>query len=123
MRKVSSQCLIVLLAASIALTSCARKEPLTAKKANEIISGYSFKKEPVYAEVPQRVWWSPTAPKDDYDLKALRTFDNLQRAGLVTVTTRQDGVISSVIAHATKKGFPILGTAPSWRGPVYRGQI
>jgi hypothetical protein len=105
------------------LPFCARKEPLTAQKANEIVGAYTFKREPIYAEVPQRVWWSPTSPKDDYDEKALRTLDNLQRAGLVTVAPRQDGVISSIIAHATQKGFPILGTAPSYRGPVYRGQI
>lgn len=105
------------------LTFCAKKEPLTAEKAQEIISTYQFHREPVYAEVPQRVWWSPTSPKDDYDGKALRTLANLERAGLITTTERQDGVISSVIARVTKKGFPILGTAPSWRGPVYRGQI
>jgi len=105
------------------LTSCARKEPLTAQKAQELISSYQFKGEPVYAEVPQRVWWSPTSPKYDFDEKSLRTIDNLQRAGLVTVEHRQDGVITSEIARVTSKGFPILGTAPSWRGPVYRGQI
>jgi len=103
--------------------SCARKEPLTAEKANEIIKAYMFKREPIYAEVPQRVWWSPTSPKDDFDEKSLRTLENLRGAGLVTLTSRQDGVISSVIAHVTQKGFPILGTAPSYRGPVYRGQI
>jgi hypothetical protein len=102
---------------------CARKEPLTEAKADEIIKAYSFKKEPIYAEVPQRVWWSPASPKDDYDEKALRTLDNLKNAGLVTLTQRQDGVISSVVAKVTEKGFPILGTAPSWRGAVYRGQI
>jgi hypothetical protein len=105
------------------LFTCARKEPLTAEKANEIIKAYMFKREPIYAEVPQRVWWSPTSPKDDFDEKSLRTLENLRRAGLVTLTSRQDGVISSVIAHVTPKGFPILGTAPSYRGPVYRGQI
>ena len=109
--------------ASLALSACARKEPLTEKKAQEIINAYSFKREPIYAEVPQRVWWSPTSPKDDYDEKALRTLANLERAGLVTVLTRVDGVIESRIAVATKKGFPILGTAPSFRGPVFRGQI
>jgi len=103
--------------------SCARKEPLTAKKAQEIIGAISFKREPVYAEVPQRVWWSPTSPKDDFDEKSLKTLSNLEQAGLVTLSTRQDGVISSVIARTTPKGFPILGTAPSFRGAVYRGHI
>ena len=105
------------------ILSCAKKEPLTAEKANAIIGAYSFKREPIYAEVPQRVWWSPTSPKDNFDEKSLRTLDNLQRAGLVTVSSRQDGVISSVIAKVTPKGFPILGTMPSYRGPVYRGHI
>ncbi|HEY3056266.1 MAG TPA: hypothetical protein VGK31_10090 [Thermoanaerobaculia bacterium] len=119
----ASQGLIVVLAASIAFTSCARKEPLTQKKAEEIVKYYQFKREPVYADVPQRVWWSPTSPKDDYDEKALRTLENLRRAGLVTLTDRQDGVITSRIAKVTEKGFHILGTAPSFRGTVYRAQI
>src|SRR5690242_19285834 len=47
--------------------ACQRKGPLTAQRAAEIIQGYQFSKEPVYAEVPQRVWWSAKAPQDDYD--------------------------------------------------------
>lgn len=125
MRSVSSQRILasLLLAAAVCAGGCARKEPLTAQKAQEIISGYQFKAEPVYAEVPQRVWWSPTSPKDDFDEKSLRTIDNLQRSGLVSVEHRQDGVITSVVARVTPNGFRILGTAPSWRGPVYRAQI
>jgi hypothetical protein len=114
---------LVVVLAGLMVVSCARKEPLTAEKANEIIQTNSFKHEPIYAEVPQRVWWGPTSPKDDYDEKALRTLTNLERAGLVTLTQRQDGVIGSVVAKATPKGFPILGTAPSFRGAVFRGQI
>ena len=56
------------------------------QKAQEILGGGSFKREPVYAEVPQKVWWTPQAPKDDYDEKAVRTLRNLERAGLVDVT-------------------------------------
>lgn len=103
--------------------SCARREPLTEAKAKSIIKSVAFKKEPIYAEVPQRVWWNPRAPKDDYDEKALRTLRNLERAGLVTVTEKLDGDSAEYIAKVTKKGFPILGTAPSYRGPVYRGKI
>ena len=114
---------VFLLLSAFCLLTCAKKEPLTAQKASEIIGAYSFKREPIYAEVPRRVWWSPAEPKDDYDEKALRTLDDLKRAGLVTLTSRQDGVISSVVATTTQKGFPILGTAPSYRGQVYRGQI
>jgi len=104
--------------------ACAKPEPLTAERAEKIIAAYAFKREPVYAEVPQKVWWSRQAPKDDYDEKAVRTLRNLERAGLVTVT-ESDLTASSAtyVAKVTDKGFPLLGTAPSARGPVYRGLI
>jgi len=114
-----SQLLLLLL-----LCACQPREELTAAKAEEILRGYMFKSEPVYAEVPQRVWWNARAPKDDYDEKALRTLTSLQRAGLVTVTGGSTGAdAAEYIAKVTPKGFPILGTAPSYRGPVYRGLI
>ena len=103
--------------------ACQKPQPLTAEKAQQIISGWSFRREPVYAEVPQKVWWTPQAPKDDYDEKAVRTLRNLERAGLVTVTESVNGDSATYIAKVTKKGFPILGTAPSHRGPVYRATI
>ena len=108
----------------IAFLSCDRRQALTAELAQRIIDERRFKAEPVYAEVPQRVWWSTRAPKDDYDEKALRTLHNLRDAGLVTVTSRRlaDGG-EEHIARVTQKGFPILGTAPSYRGPVYRAKI
>ena len=109
--------------AVVFVIACSKPEPLTEKKAQEIISGWSFRSEPVYAEVPQKVWWSPKAPKDDYDDKALRTLRNLERAGLVTVTSKETADSAEHIAKVTKKGFPILGTAPSARGPVYRARI
>jgi len=105
------------------ILACARKEPLTAEKARTIIGQYQTVVEPVYAEVPQRVWWSPTAPMDDYDQKALRTLQNLERAGYLKIEERHDGVITSFIGRATPKGFPILGTAPSLRGPCFRATI
>lgn len=109
---------------AILAAGCARKGPLTAEMAEEIIGQYAFKTEPVYAEVPQKVWWSPKAPKDDYDEKALRTLRNLERAGLLTVTETVTAPDSATyLAKVTKKGFPILGTAPSYRGPVYRARI
>ena len=111
------------LAAAIVLLACAKPEALTEEKAKEIIGANSFKKEPVYAEVPQKVWWTPQAPKDDYDEKAVRTLRNLEREGLVTVTESKTADSATYIAKVTKKGFPILGTAPSFRGPVYRGLI
>ena len=109
--------------AVVFVIACGKPEPLTEKKAQEIISGWSFRREPIYAEVPQKVWWTPKAPKDDYDEKALRTLRNLERAGLVTVTSTVTADSETHVAKVTKKGFPILGTAPSNRGPVYRARI
>jgi hypothetical protein len=122
MRKTASQGLFLLALAALA---CQKAEPLTAQKAQRIIGNVAFKREPVYAEVPQRVWWSPRAPKDDFDEKSIRTLRNLERAGLVIVTENlaPDGTRGEYIAKVTQKGFPILGTAPSYRGPVYRGKI
>jgi len=105
------------------ILACARKEPLTAAKARAIIGQYQFVVEPVYAEVPQRVWWSPRAPKDSYDELALRTLRNLERAGYVRIEEKQSGDITSFIGRVTPKGFPILGTAPSLRGPCLRATI
>ena len=123
MRRKSSQGIRLALAVVIALAACQPREPLTAQKAAEIIRGYQFAKEPIYAEVPQRVWWSAKSPQDDYDVKALSTLRNLEHAGLVTVTESHDNDATSYTAHVTQKGFPILGTSPSARGPVFRGLI
>jgi hypothetical protein len=112
-----------LLSALCFSVACQRKEPLTAQKASNIIRGYQYAHEPIYAEVPQRVWWSAKAPQDDYDGKALRTLRNLERAGLVTVSESHDNDTTSFTAHVTQKGFPILGTAPSARGPCLRATI
>ena len=114
---------VALAAAALAL-ACGKPQPLTAEKAQEIIAAYAFKHEPVYAEVPQKVWWSPQAPKDAYDELALRTLRNLEREGLVTVTESNVTATSATyVAKVTEKGFPILGTAPSYRGAVYRARI
>ena len=119
----TSRVLGLVLTAALA-AACSKAEPLTAQKAQEVLGGWSFKREPVYAEVPQKVWWTPKAPKDDYDEKAVRTLRNLERAGLVTVTEENVTAASATYtAKVTKKGFPILGTAPSARGPVYRAKI
>lgn len=115
--------LLLVLLLLIGVVACDRAEPLTAEKAGEIVGDWSFKREPVYAEVPQRVWWNPKAPKDDYDGKALRTLRNLEKAGLVTVTGKEEGDSAEFTARVTQKGFPLLGTAPSARGPVFRAMI
>ena len=113
----------MLLLAAMAV-ACDKAEPLTEERAEKIIAGYAFKREPVYAEVPQKVWWTPQAPKDDYDELALRTLRNLERAGLVRITESDVSAgTATYVAKVTEKGFPILGTAPSARGPVFRGRI
>ena len=106
------------------VVACDKREPLTAQKAQQIIAQYQFAAEPVYAEVPQRVWWSPQSPKDDYDEKALRTLRNLQANGYLTVTESRDpDGTESYTGKVTAKGFPILGTVPSSRGPAFRAKI
>jgi hypothetical protein len=105
------------------MVACQKAEPLTAEKANQIIEGYRFAAEPIYAEVPQKVWWNPRFPKDEYDERSLRTFENLRNAGLITVTGGPTPDGAEYIAHVTPKGFSILGTSPSARGPVFRGLI
>lgn len=121
MRRQASQGIAVLLL--LLSGSCQKREPLTAARAGQIVSAYQFRSEPIYAEVPQRVWWNARFPKDDFDEKSLRTFENLKRAGLVTVTGGPTPEGASYTAKVTDKGFPLLGTAPSYRGPVYRGLI
>jgi hypothetical protein len=103
--------------------SCQKREPLTAEKAEAILRDYRFTSEPIYAEVPQKVWWNARFPKDEFDERSLRTFDNLRKAGLITVTGGATPDGAEYVAHVTPKGFPILGTAPSARGPVFRGLI
>ena len=105
------------------LLACQKPEPLTAAKAEQILRSYMFQREPVYAEVPQRVWWNAKNPKDDFDEKSLRTFQNLERAGLITVVNTSSGDTTSYTTKVTAKGFPILGTSPSMRGPALRGLI
>jgi hypothetical protein len=107
----------------LAAAGCARPEPLTAEKAESIVRGYGLRPEPIYAEVPQRVWWNPKSPKDDYDELALRTLRNLEKAGLVTVTGSETADSGEYIAKVTNQGFRMLGTTPSARGPAFRGQI
>ena len=105
------------------LLACQKPEPLTAAKAEQILRSYMFQREPVYAEVPQRVWWNAQNPKDDFDEKSLRTFQHLEKAGLITVVNTSSGDTTSYTAKVTAKGFPILGTSPSMRGPALRGMI
>lgn len=108
----------------LAFLGCAKPVPLTPAFAESLVRAQMFSVEPVYAEVPQKVWYGPRAPKDDYDEKALRTLRNLERAGLLTVSSSKGTDGTEVHqAKVTKAGFNILGTMPSARGPVYRGRI
>ena len=113
---------LALLSATL-LLACQKPEPLTAAKAEQILRSYMFQREPVYAEVPQRVWWNAQNPKDDFDEKSLRTFQHLEKAGLITIVNTSSGDTTSYTAKVTAKGFPILGTSPSMRGPALRGMI
>ena len=103
--------------------ACQREEPITAQKADEILKSYQVQREPVYAAVPQRVWWDEKHPKDDFDEKSVATLRNLERAGYITLVEKTEGAASSFTAKVTQKGFPLLGTGPSARGPVYKGLI
>lgn len=122
-RRASQGFALIAVTFTVLVLACGKPEPLTAKKAEELIQGYQFAREPVYAEVPQKVWWSPASPKDDYDELAVRTLRNLEKAGLLTVTESHEGETTTYTSKVTQKGFPILGTAPSARGPVWRGKI
>ena len=82
-----------------------------------------FTREPIYAEVPQKVWWDETHPKDDFDEKSVRTLRDLERAGYLTVEEKTDTHGSIYTAKVTQKGFKIIGTSPSMRGPAFRGLI
>ena len=107
-------------AAIAALAIGCRPEPLTETKAKEIIGPLEARREPVYAAVPQKVWWDERHPKDDFDEKSVRTLQNLANAGYITLEHPDD---ATYIAKVADKGFRILGTSPSARGPVYKAMI
>jgi hypothetical protein len=104
--------------------ACHRREPLTAARAEQLLRSYMFQRVPVYAEVPQKVWWNARNPKDDFDEKALRTLRNLEREGYLTVTeTHSPDATTAYVGKITPKGFRLIGTSPSLRGPAFRGLI
>jgi hypothetical protein len=112
-----------ILVAVLFFAGCGAPKPLTEELARALILERAVDNEPVYAEVPQRVWWGPDYPKDDYDERALRTLRNLEDAGLVTLTRESDGETESWVAAVTDAGFPILGKVPSRRGKALRAKI
>lgn len=105
------------------LAACGSPAPLTEESARTLILERAIDKEPVYAEVPESVWWGPGYPKDDYDELALRTLRNLEAAGLVTLTHEVEGEKESWTAAVTDAGFPILGRVPSSRGRALRAKV
>ena len=107
----------------LTFAACQREEPLTAAKADQILKSYQVRREHVYAAVPQRVWWDAQHPKDDFDELSLRTLRNLQGQGYITVTESQESGRTIFTAKVTEKGFRLLGTSPSARGPVYKALI
>jgi hypothetical protein len=113
----------LLFGAALMLAACGEPGPLTEETAASLIRSRAPKVEPIYAEVPEKVWWTPESPKDDYDELAVRTLRNLERAGLVVVTEQVSGDSATYMAKVTQKGFPILGSAPSYRGRALRAKI
>ncbi len=105
------------------LAGCGAPKPLTAEMARALILERAIDEEPVYAEVPERVWWGPDYPKDAYDEVALRTLQNLEDAGLVELIHDVEGETESWSAKVTGTGFPILGKVPSKRGRALRAKI
>ena len=122
MRFGSSQGLALIAALAFAV-ACQAPEPLTAKKAEQIIGSFEVHREPVYAAVPQKVWWDEAHPKDDFDAKSVATLQNLAKAGYITVDEKHDNHGAIYLAKVTQKGFPLLGTSPSPRGPVYKAMV
>ena len=109
--------------AALIIAACSPPDPLTETKARQIIAAYEVKREPVYAAVPQKVWWDEKHPKDDFDEKSLRTLQRLRDGGYITVDEKHDEHGATYVAKVTDKGFPLLGTSPSARGAVYKGLI
>lgn len=107
-----------------AVAGCRAPAELTEPKAREILAGVMFEVEPVYAEVPQAVRWSPSSPPDAYDERSVRTLRTLERAGLVTIVEEgsPEGTYA-LTARTTREGFLVLGTVPSARGPAFRARI
>ena len=119
-----TQRLSLVLLISLGLVSgCREPEPLTQELAERLILAQVFDTEPVYAEVPQRVAWSPDSPKDEFDELSVRTLRNLESAGLVTLVVDQSDDSATFTATVTPEGFKRLGTVPSARGPALRGLI
>lgn len=96
---------------------------LTASIAERVIMGSIHDSEPVYAEVPRRVSWSPHTPRDDFDGLSITTLEKMEDAGLVVLTRTGSSEEGSLQAELTGSGREILGIVPSARGEALRGRI
>jgi hypothetical protein len=116
--------LLAILILAVTLPGCSKPEPLTAEKAKQIIGAWAFKHEPVYAEVPHAGLVERKQPEGRLRREVDAYAAQPRKAGLITMTGAENPDGSAEFrAKVTQKGFPILGTAPSYRGPVYRGKI
>lgn len=116
--------LIVITLVALFALACGAPPALDEKLAADLVRRNAIDDEPIYAEVPQKVWWAPGNAKDDYDGKAVATLRNLEEAGLLKVKhVIEAGGREIYQGKVTEKGFAILGTVPSARGKAFRGKI
>lgn len=113
---------IWLLSLSIAI-ACREPERITRADAEDLVRATFADREPVYAEVPLAVRWSPESPLDEFDRLSIASLEGLQRAGLVRLQRSGDGARGEVEATVTIEGSRMLGAVPSARGPAVRGRI
>ncbi|MDX1583812.1 MAG: hypothetical protein R3338_09460 [Thermoanaerobaculia bacterium] len=114
----------ILLLLILTLLGCGEEPALDESRAESIIRSRLFERQPVYAEVPMTVRWSPDSPKDEFDVLSLATLEKLEEAGLVTTETSHPEEGGTVVsAETTERGVRELGTVPSPRGPALRGRI
>lgn len=107
----------------LAFAGCAAPDELTRESAEDLVRSSFFDREPVYAEVPSVVRWSPESPRDEFDRLSLATLGELARAGLVTINEEIGDDRGEVSATLTSEGARVLGMVPSSRGPAFRGRI
>lgn len=103
--------------------ACAPPDRLTREDAERLVRATFVDGEPVYADVPLEVSWSPAAPRDEFDVRSIETLEALAAAGLVTLERSGDGSEGRAAATLTADGVRILGQVPSVRGPAARGRI
>lgn len=107
----------------LVIFACREPERLTPGIAREVIDSTMLQTEPVYAEVPVTVRWSPEAPMDEFDRRSIETLERLERLGLVSVEAAGDETRGTVTATTAPEAARILGVVPSVRGPALRGRV